>query len=222
MPTDRLARVLGTRLPRDIHVRAAREVPAGFEPRFEAYRKTYRYSFCIGDSSVLLRRFVTAVRHPLDVDAMTEAARSVVGERDFSAFQNVSKNPPATTVRRLDSCEVHPEGPLVHVVVTGSGFLYNMVRILAGSLAEVGRGAWPGDRLIAAVESRDRSLAGPTAPPEGLCLLAVGYSAAALHADLRFAQFLGPTMTAGTGEGVRGTEDGPVQPTMDAEPPRGK
>lgn len=171
------------RLPPAIRVLAAVEVPAAFHPRFQARSKSYRYR--IWNGSVLSpfeRPYVWHVPAPvLDVAAMDAAARLLEGRHDFAAFQGAGSDTP-TTERIVFSSRVVSEpatvatdAMLIAYEVTGSGFLRYMVRTIAGTLVEVGRGSRSPEWLLEVLEARERARAGPTAPAEGLFLRSVGY-----------------------------------------------
>ncbi|MEO1008709.1 MAG: tRNA pseudouridine synthase A [Planctomycetota bacterium] len=171
-----LVRALNDRLPPDALVRDARVAQDGFDPIGGAISKGYSYAFCTGAERPLFdRAFVTHTHHELDAEAMGDAARVLAGEHDFAAFTQINHDR-VSTVRTIHGISVVRESPVrVRIDVSGSGFLYNMVRIIAGTLHEVGRGRMsPGD-VAAALESRDRRRAGPTAGPSGLCLEWIHY-----------------------------------------------
>ena len=107
---------------------------------------------------------------------MAKASECFVGEHDFAAVQGATDQQPSTTVRYIDAVSVDTHDDFVEVNVWGSSFLYKMVRTMVGTLLEVGRGAWAPERVAAALETADRRAAGPTAPPEGLCLVRVFYA----------------------------------------------
>lgn len=166
---------LNTLLPPDIAVREAEGVPAGFDPRRDAKGKHYRYTILNAPRRLpLVRLHAWHVREMLDLDAMRRAAAHLVGEHDFAAFR-ASGCAAKTTVRRIDALEIVREGDLIHIDVTGSGFLRNMVRIMVGTLVEVGMGKRLPDGFSSLFESLDRSAAGMTAPAHGLCLMEVFY-----------------------------------------------
>jgi tRNA pseudouridine38-40 synthase len=179
VPEDRLAMAINARLDGDVEILDARVTRDDFESISDALSKQYRYRFWIGDRRPLHRRNeVYICRHDLDVDAMHQAAQLLIGERDFEAFASASHNR-LSTVRTIhgatvEACEVD-QSPEVHFTVSGNGFLYNMVRICAGTLLEIGRGHWPVDRVTEILQSKDRSLAGPTIPGTGLCLEWIKY-----------------------------------------------
>jgi tRNA pseudouridine38-40 synthase len=173
-----VARALNARLPGDIRVLEAVEVPADFHPRFVAQKKTYRYR--IWNAEVMPpfeRRYAWHVIGPLDVEAMTAAARLLEGRHDFAAFQGAGGST-RTTERIVASSLIGRTGPgqpLVTYDISGSGFLRYMVRNIVGTLVEVGRGHRPAGWVGEVLASRDRAAAGPTAPPEGLFLVGVDY-----------------------------------------------
>lgn len=193
IPIERLPRVLNAYLPKDIRVRRAKEVALEFNPRQDAYGKIYRYTFLCRDvESVFLRRVTCCVGKTLDVPAMRLAASQLCGKHDFRSFQNASKDPPESTVRELFAVDVYEEGPLTHIQVAGSAFLYNMVRNISGTLLEVGLGRRKAERMKEILESRDRRAAGAKAEACGLCLLGVYFSREALERSHRCRDFLTP------------------------------
>lgn len=175
IPASGLMKGLNSTLPADLSVTAALEVAADFNAKKMAVSKTYRYQVCEGrDPDPFLDRYAWRVGRPLDLDAMRHAAACLPGEHDFSAFRAAdcdSKSPR----RLLTALIIERTGPLVALTVSGNAFLRNMVRILAGSLVEVGTGRRGPDWLPAVLASRDRTRAGRTAPPQGLFLVGVDY-----------------------------------------------
>jgi len=174
----RLRRSLNAILPEDIAVREAQVVPDSFHARHSALGRIYRYTVSSGDHlSPFHRQFTAHTFHPLDVEAMDRAARSLVGTRDFSSFKaagDLSDSP----VKDLRSSRVTREGErgeLVVYTVEATSFLQHMVRNIAGTLIEVGRGRILPDRVPEILEARDRRAAGPTAPAQGLMLVEVLY-----------------------------------------------
>ena len=163
-------------LPADVAVSEALVVPEEFDACRDARGKLYRYS--IWNSAILSplrRRRSLPLRRPLDLAAVGEAARLLVGTHDFASFQS-SGSQVKTTVRTLTRCEAVGEVPgLVEIFVEGSGFLRHMVRTLAGTLIEVGSGRRAPDSLPGILAARDRARAGPTAPALGLTLVRVNY-----------------------------------------------
>ncbi|MBI1920882.1 MAG: tRNA pseudouridine(38-40) synthase TruA [Geobacter sp.] len=165
---------LNALLPSDIAVRDAAEMPLEFHPRFDAQGKRYRYTLHIGRyRSPLCRLYAWHVRGKLDLEKMREAAGLFIGEKDFASFRTVGCAA-RTTVRRIDAVRITQEDDLVHIDVTGSGFLRNMVRIMAGTLVAVGRGKLSPDDVNRCFEVPGTP-AGPTSPPHGLCLIEVYY-----------------------------------------------
>lgn len=173
---DALRRALNARLPDDVRVMRVEEAPSGFNARFDARLKTYRYAFYTGEVvPPPIRHFVWHVPYELDLAAMNEAASYLVGEHDFAAFQAAGSEVRSTRRRIVASRVVDEGGGLVSYQVTGTGFLRHMVRTIAGTLVDVGRGRRPADDIPRILASRDRSQASATAPPQGLTLLEVEY-----------------------------------------------
>ncbi len=175
MPTERLPLAIRSFLPKDIVVAKAEEVPADFHPRFDCIKKTYEYRFWnapVPDPRE--RLYSTYVPQPLDVARMNEGARAFVGRHDFAAFCAAGAQV-STTVRTIFDCHVERDGASVKIYVTGDGFLYNMVRILAGTLLAVGLGKLPPGEVAGIIESKERSRAGKTAEPQGLTLQEIFY-----------------------------------------------
>lgn len=175
IPADKICFAVNQRLPEDIRVQSSCEVPMDFHPRRRVSRKTYEYRIMnqkIPDP--LTRLYTTHIYYDLDVTRMQEAAQYLVGEHDFKSFCSV-KTQVLDTVRTIYQLEVTGEGSYITISVTGSGFLYNMVRIIAGTLLEVGRGAYPPVKVREMLEGCDRTLAGPTASAQGLRLVRIEY-----------------------------------------------
>jgi tRNA pseudouridine38-40 synthase len=179
MTADGVARALNAHLPPAIRVLSAEETPPAFHPRFGARAKTYRYQLCNADVlSPFDRGRAWHVPGPLDVDAMRAAAQLLVGRHDFAAFQATGSSV-STTVRDLAVSRIADCGSrMLCYEVEGSGFLRHMVRIIVGSLVEVGRGRQRPEWIGTLLASRDRTTAGPTAPPQGLFLVRVEYPGA--------------------------------------------
>ena len=189
---DRLIRAINDRLPPDVVVVGARVVPDRFDPVFDTQSKGYTYMVHGGRSRPLFdRRFLLHVRDGLDVRAMQEAAGHLVGEHDFAAFSAIS-HARITSVRHVLRCDVvdcgfspHPGPPWrmdevrggilddaqrVRIEISSKGFLYNMVRIIAGTLVDVGLGRMPASQVLKALQTGNRRDAGPTLSAVGLCL----------------------------------------------------
>ena len=162
-------------LPDAIAVREVKACAPQFHARYKATGKTYRYTCFDGAvKPVFDRRYLTLLEHPVDENAMAQAAQYLIGEHDFRAFCGNPKMK-KSTVRTVDSITVERRKDRVIFTVHGNGFLQNMVRIIVGTLLEVGRGFRPPEQVREILASCDRTLAGPTAPPEGLCLMKVDY-----------------------------------------------
>lgn len=175
IPPERFALALNTHLPADIRVIDSRRVSADFHARYSARGKTYRYQIHNGAvASALYRGQRAHVVPPLDVKRMQEAARSVLGEHDFKAFA-ASGSEAKTTIRDIWRCDVRKEEELCEITVSGRSFLYNMVRILAGTLIYIGIGKLPPHALAEALVSGNRLDLGITAPAHGLTLMRVYY-----------------------------------------------
>ena len=182
IPADKFSFALNTLLPDDIVVKKSEEVSADFHSRFDASGKTYRYLICNSVfPSALLRHRAYHVYYPLEIDAMNRAAQHLTGTHDFYAF-SASGGSVKTTVRTITKTEVRTAGRvlgqagrLIEFTITGNGFLYNMVRIIAGTLIEVGFGKLKAEDVPAILESLDRRKAGRTAPAHGLYLVEVYY-----------------------------------------------
>lgn len=166
---------LGTVAPRQVAVTAAATVGDGFHARFSATARHYRYRILQRRAPPALERGrVWWVPRTLDVPAMIEAARHLVGRHDFTTFRarHCQARSPVKTLDRLD---VTTEDEEIRIAASARSFLHHQVRNLVGTLVEVGRGRWTADDVAAALAARDRAAGGPTAPPEGLCLIAVDY-----------------------------------------------
>ena len=175
IPSDKIAPALNVRLPEDIRIQSSVEVEPDFHPRKTDSRKTYEYRILNRNTSQPTERLYSDfVYYALNVGAMQEAAGYLSGEHDFTSFCSVNTQV-TDKVRTIYSLDVTKQGDIITIKVTGSGFLYNMVRIIAGTLIEIGRGAYPPDRMAEILRGCDRSLAGPTAPAHGLTLMGIEY-----------------------------------------------
>lgn len=175
IPGEKVSYALNQRLPQDVRIRGSEEVPDTFHPRKSASRKTYEYRINNEEFPDPLKRLYTYFTYrSLDVERMREAAACLVGEHDFRSFCNPATEA-ETTVRTIYSLEVLRKGSDIVIQVCGNGFLYNMVRIIAGTLLEAGKGKCPPEKMRRILESRDRRAAGPTAPACGLCLTGLEY-----------------------------------------------
>lgn len=160
----------------DVRIIAAEEVPDDFHARFSSRGKMYRYIIrnC-PDVDIFQRNYCYQVRKPLDIEAMTKAAAYIEGTHDFKCFQAAGGQEKETTVRTIHSLNIRCESGNVIIEVSGDGFLYNMVRIIVGTLTEVGLGKKRPEDVRNIIESRDRQKAGHTAPAEGLYLVEIYY-----------------------------------------------
>lgn len=175
MPGDKVSYALNQRLPEDIRIVDSREVPLDFHPRHQNSRKTYEYKiYNARFSQPVMRLYSHFTYVPLDVELMKEAAAYLVGEHDFKSFCSVN-TVAETTVRTIYDIQINKNEDLISIKVTGSGFLYNMVRIIAGTLMEVGRGNMKPADIPEILDAHDRAKAGPTAPACGLTLYKYEY-----------------------------------------------
>lgn len=178
--TESLVRALNSKLPRDVLITGAQVVPHDFNPIGGAAEKEYTYTIECGPVRPLWdRAYVFHTWYELELASMQQAAAAMVGEHDFAAFAQINHGR-TTTVRTIFGCSVEhtqsEHGAVRFVIrVSGSGFLYNMVRIIAGTLMEVGRGKIAPDAIGGIIESKDRRNAGPTLPPQGLRLEWIRY-----------------------------------------------
>jgi tRNA pseudouridine38-40 synthase len=182
LPLDKIGRAVAAVLPDDVALVAIDEAPPGFDARFSARGKWYRYRILDARRrDPFERRTAWLVDAALDEGAMREAGAALVGTHDFRSFAKTDARTAApeadeqATVRTIHALDAHREGPIMTLDVRGDGFLYNMVRAIAGTLVEVGRGRRPATFARDALLARDRGAAGPTAPPQGLFLMEVFY-----------------------------------------------
>ena len=170
-----LLRALNSVLPRDVRVLSARLMPADFHSRRDAVSKVYRYQVYLGPILMphLMREFFH-FPYPVDIHVMERASRLFVGEHDFASFAKATSKP-ANTIRRILRCDLKRHGHRLLLTVEGNGFLHHMVRNMAGTLLEVGRGSISMQAFRKLFAKRDRTLAGFTAPAHGLVLMKVQY-----------------------------------------------
>jgi len=175
IPAERLPLAVNSLLPRDIVAIDARDAAEDFHARYSAKRKTYRYTIYNAPYfSPFWRYYAYHVPGNLAAEKMTKAAEKFIGVHDFHAF--CAKDTAVTDfTRTIFSCRAEKQGPLLVLRVKGDGFLYNMVRIMAGTLLEVGQNKREPDSIDYLLASGERKQAGMTLPPQGLCLYAVEY-----------------------------------------------
>lgn len=175
IPGEKLKFALNPHLPDAIKVMESEEVKPDFHPRFCDTEKMYEYRILNTKSPLpTMRLYSWWYNRPLNVEKMQEAAKRIPGERDFKSFCAAGAQV-LTTVRNVTGCEVEKEGDMITIRVRGEGFLYNMVRIIAGTLVRVGEGKWEPEEVDEIIASCDRTKAGPTAPPQGLTLMQIEY-----------------------------------------------
>lgn len=175
IPPDRIALALNQRLPEDIVVTKSEEVPLDFHPRYCDCSKTYEYHIVNTRIPVPTKRLTNYfVSYQLDLEKMREAASYLVGEHDFISFCNV-RTDVENTVRTIYALDILQQGEDITIRITGNGFLYNMVRIIVGTLIRVGRGFYEPEKVKEILEAKDRKAAGVTAPAHGLMLVEINY-----------------------------------------------
>lgn len=175
MPADKICFALNQRLPEDIRVLESREVPLDYHPRKQNCIKTYEYKIVNRKIEVpTMRLYSHFCYYPLDVEKMREGAAYLVGEHDFKSFCS-ARGQAEETVRTIYSLDIIKTGDLITLRISGSGFLYNMVRIIAGTLMKVGMGVYPPAHVEEILDARDRRAAGPKAAAKGLTLVSLEY-----------------------------------------------
>ena len=175
IPGDKFSFALNQRLPEDIRIQESCEVDADFHPRYADTVKTYEYNILNRRFELPSKRLYAAFcYYPMDIERMNQAAAYLVGEHDFKSFCSAGAQV-QTTIRTIYAVNVTKDDDMVHVRITGNGFLYNMVRIIAGTLMQVGTGLMEPEQVKEILEARDRSKAGPTAVAKGLTLVEIRY-----------------------------------------------
>lgn len=175
IPIHRIPYAINAYLPDDIVIRNAKIVTNKFHPRYNAKNKTYEYK--IYNSKFPLpqhNRYAYYYHKTLDISRMKEASKYFIGRHDFKAFCSTGSSV-KTTSREIYKCDVDKKDEMITITINGDGFLYNMVRIIAGTLIEVGRGKLDPEDILMIIESLDRSKAGVTAPAKGLTLVKINY-----------------------------------------------
>lgn len=172
---ERIAPALNARLPEDIRIQDSKEVLPDFHPRHCDTKKTYEYRIYMGKyENPIGRQYAHFVYVPLNVEKMQKGAQYLIGEHDFKSFC-AAKAQVLTTIRTIYEIRVEKAGNYVTIRVSGSGFLFNMVRIIAGTLLEVGKGKLEPKQVKEILEAKDRQAAGPTAPARGLMLISFDF-----------------------------------------------
>ena len=175
IPIDKFAIAINSRLKRSIVIKKAEEVEERFHSRLNCKKKTYRYVINNStEGTAIYRNLETHIPQKLDVEKMKQAVKYFEGEHDFKAFK-ASGTSSKSSVRTIYKAEVYKEGDRVFIELTGNGFLYNMVRIIAGTLVDVGIGKIKPDEIPEIIKLQKRENAGKTLPPNGLYLLRVMY-----------------------------------------------
>lgn len=175
IPSDKFKEALNVKLPCDIAILESSEVPLSFHARYDCTGK--KYSYTILERSVkatIDRNFTYQCKYDLDIEKMQEATKHFIGTHDFSAFKN-SGSSVKTSIRNITELKVEKLGNYIKIYASADGFLYNMVRIIVGTLIDVGTNKIKPETIIDIINSKDRSEAGKTAPPQGLCLEEVYY-----------------------------------------------
>ncbi|MCM1569052.1 MAG: tRNA pseudouridine(38-40) synthase TruA [Roseburia sp.] len=186
MPADKISYALNQRLPEDIRIQKSQQVASDWHPRHCESRKTYEYRIYRGSFPMPVRRLYTLFTYAaLDVERMRQAAGYLVGEHDFKSFCQTGAQV-ESTVRTLYRVQLEEEGAELVIRVTGNGFLYNMVRIIVGTLIEVGCGRRAPQDMPKILEARDRAAAGPTAPAHGLMLVKYEVLSDGMETDVDF------------------------------------
>jgi tRNA pseudouridine38-40 synthase len=175
VPFRKLLNAINAHLPEDVVVHSIEEMPPAFDANRDAVRKLYRYVIHDGlTPSPFVRKYCCQVKLPLDAAAMARAAIPLKGRHDFHSFETEWPNR-ASSVRTITHLSVNRAGEHVWIDVEADGFLYNMVRTIAGTLMNIGRGYWPESMVADILNAEDRTVAGPTAPAQGLFLVRVTY-----------------------------------------------
>lgn len=177
IPGEKFSFALNQRLPDDIRIQRSDEIADDWHPRFQDTVKTYEYCFLNRRIPDPMRRLYSYfIYYPMDVENMQKAADYLIGEHDFKSFCT-PRTQVRSTVRTIYDLTLTKEGDEIRMRITGNGFLYNMVRIIAGTLARVGTGLYTPERVKEILEAKDRNVSGPKAPPQGLTLISIAYPA---------------------------------------------
>ncbi len=175
MPIEKIPLAINSKLKKSIRVQTAEEVDGRFHSRYNCKGKKYRYIINNAPiESALYKDLELHISQRLDIEKMREAVKYFVGKHDFSAFKS-SGTSSKNSIREIYKAEIIEDGDRVKIELTGSGFLYNMVRIISGTLVDVGLGKTKPNQIPDIIESKDRGMAGKTLPPQGLYLVEVYY-----------------------------------------------
>ena len=175
IPAEKISFALNQRLPEDIRIQESKEVAADFHPRYCDTRKTYEYRILNRTFDDPTTRLYTHFCYfKLDVEKMKQAASYLVGEHDFKSFSS-ARGQAKTTVRTIYYLNIEKNSDIITIQINGNGFLYNMVRIIVGTLLKVGMGIYPPEHVKEILDAKDRSMSGPKAPAKGLTLVEIEY-----------------------------------------------
>ncbi len=175
IPAEKICFALNQRLPEDIRIIESKEVAADFHPRFCNSTKTYQYKILNKKIPIPTERLYSHfVYMDLDIEKMRKAAEYIVGEHDFKSFCS-TRTQVENTVRTVHSLDVEKKEDMIYITISGNGFLYNMVRIIVGTLMKVGLSVYPPEHVKEIIEACDRNVAGPKAPAKGLTLIGIEY-----------------------------------------------
>lgn len=175
IPPEKIAMILNNVLPDDIRILSSEEADEDFHARFSCVSKTYEYTVNTDpEAGVFTAGYEWQIRRPLDCELMKDAASYIIGTHDFKSFMT-SGPEMETTVRTVNNIDIVRDGKTVKIYINADGYLYNMVRIITGTLYNVGTGKTEPGYVKTIIEKKDRSYAGPTAPPQGLALFKVYY-----------------------------------------------
>lgn len=175
IPAEKIKYALNNKLPRDIVVLDSREVSEDFHARYSSTGKTYVYTILNREMpSAIERNYVYHHPYNLNINAMKEACKFFIGTHDFSAFKNTGSSV-QTSIRTITKLEIDNKEDRIKIYISADGFLYNMVRIIVGTLILVGEGKLKPEEIDKIIKSKDRKKAGKTAPAQGLCLLTSMY-----------------------------------------------
>lgn len=175
IPAEKICFALNQRLPDDIRILESKEVPQDFHPRFCNSTKTYQYKILNRKIPIPTERLYSHfVYMDLDIEKMKKAAEYIVGEHDFKSFCS-TRTQVENTIRTIYSLDIEKKEDMIYITISGNGFLYNMVRIIVGTLMKVGLSVYPPEHVKEIIEACDRNVAGPKAPAQGLTLLKIDY-----------------------------------------------